>query len=157
MKDILVVAKLKEGKFEKFMGFMQSEQGMNERKKIADLTKTLGTVSPDKSAVMFKIAVHDEDGLNSFLDGSNPVSKPIFDDVMVSYEIFELNKEIFDLLIFIRMNRFFNVRSVVVAYLFFYFRLFFQFQLWVYFLFFMIDRKDFLLTSFIVKQMPQEV
>ena len=92
MKDILVVAKLKEGKFEKFMGFMQSEQGLNERRKIADLTKTLGTVSPDKSAIMFKIAVHDEDGLNSFLDGSNPVSKPIFDEVMESYEIFELNK-----------------------------------------------------------------
>ena len=64
MKDILVVAKLKEG--------------MSERRKIADLTKTLGTVSPDKSAVMFKIAVHDEDAMNSFLDGSNPVSKPIF-------------------------------------------------------------------------------
>ena len=42
MEDILVVGKLKEGKFEKFMGFMQSEQGMNERRKIADLTKTLG-------------------------------------------------------------------------------------------------------------------
>ena len=92
MKDILVVAKLKEGKFDKFMGFMQSEQGINERKKIADLTKTLGTVSPDKSAVMFKIAVHDQDALNAFLDGSNPVSKPIFDKVMMSYEIFELNK-----------------------------------------------------------------
>ena len=92
MKDILVVAKLKEGKFEKFMGFMQSEQGINDRKKIADLTKTLGTVSPDKSAVMFKIAVHDQDALNAFLDGSNPVSKPIFDEVMMSYEIFELNK-----------------------------------------------------------------
>ena len=92
MKDILVVAKLKEGKFEKFMGFMQSDQGMNERRKIADLTKTLGTVSPDKSSVMFKIAVHDEDALNSFLDGSNPVSKPIFDEVIASYEIFELNK-----------------------------------------------------------------
>ena len=92
MKDILVVAKLKEGKFEKFMDFMRSEQGMNERRKIADLTKTLGTVSPDKGAVMFKIAVHNEDALNSFLDGSNPVSKPIFDDVMESYEIFELNK-----------------------------------------------------------------
>ena len=92
MKDILVVAKLKEGKFEKFMDFMRSEQGMNERRKIADLTKTLGTVSPDKSAVMFKIAVHNEGALNSFLDGSNPVSKPIFDDVMESYEIFELNK-----------------------------------------------------------------
>ena len=92
MKDILVVAKLKEGKFEKFMIFMQSEQGINERKKIADLTKTLGTVSPDKSAVMFKIAVHDQDALNAFLDGSNHVSKPIFDEVMMSYEIFELNK-----------------------------------------------------------------
>ena len=52
----------------------------------------MGTVSPDKSAVMFKIAVHDEDALNSFLDGSNPVSKPIFDEVMLSYEIFKLNK-----------------------------------------------------------------
>ena len=92
MKDILVVAKLKEGKFEKFMGFMQSEQGMNERRKIADLTKTLGTVSQDRTAVMFKIVVHDEGALNSFLDGSNTVSKPIFDEVMVSYEIFELKK-----------------------------------------------------------------
>ena len=92
MKDILVVAKLKEGKFEKFMGFMTSEEGMNERRKIADLTKTLGTVSPDKSAVMFKIAVHNEEALNSFLDGSNPVSKAIFDEVMESYEIFEMNK-----------------------------------------------------------------
>ena len=59
MKDILVVGRLKAGKFEKFMGFMP-EEGISERKKIADLTKTLGTVSPD-SAVMFKIAVHDED------------------------------------------------------------------------------------------------
>ena len=92
MKDILVVAKLKEGKFEKFMGFMQSEEGMSERRKIADLTKTLGTVSPDKSAVMFKIAVHNENALHSFLDGSNSISKPIFDEVMESYEIFELTK-----------------------------------------------------------------
>ena len=92
MKDILVVAKLKEDKFEKFMGFMKSEEGMNERRKIADLTKTIGTVSPDKSAVMFKIAVHNEDALNSFLNGSNPISKPIFDEVMAGYEIFELYK-----------------------------------------------------------------
>ena len=92
MKDILVVGRLKEGKFEKFMGFMQSEEGINERKRIADLTKTLGTVSPDKRAVMFKIAVHDEDALNSFLDGTNPVSKPDFDEVMASYEIYELNQ-----------------------------------------------------------------
>ncbi|MDG2042639.1 MAG: hypothetical protein P8J92_07320 [Bacteroidia bacterium] len=92
MKDMLVVAKLKEGSFEKLMGFMKSEEGMNERRKVADLTKTLGTVSPDKNAVMFKISVHDENALNSFLDGSNPISKPIWDEVLESYEIFELNK-----------------------------------------------------------------
>ena len=68
---------------------MKSEEGMNERRKVADLTKTLGTMSPDKNAVMFKIAVHDEDGLKSFLNGSNPISKPIWDEVMQS---FELNK-----------------------------------------------------------------
>ena len=60
------------------------------RRKIADLTKTLGTVSPDKTAVMFKIAVHNESALHSFLDGSNPVSKPIFGEVLESYEIFDL-------------------------------------------------------------------
>ena len=34
MKDMLVVGKLKEGKFDEFMSFMQSEQGINERKKL---------------------------------------------------------------------------------------------------------------------------
>ena len=92
MKDMLVVGKIKEGRFEKFMSFMQSEEGLAERRKVADLTKTLATVSPDKSAVMFKISVHDEVALKSFMDGSNPVSKPIWDEVMISYEIFELNK-----------------------------------------------------------------
>ena len=52
-KEMLVLGKLKEGKFEKFMGFMQSDAGMAERKKIADVTKTVGAVLPDKSAVMF--------------------------------------------------------------------------------------------------------
>ena len=55
MKDMLVVGRLKEGKFEKFMGFMQSDAGMAERKKVADVTKTVGAVSPDKKVVMFKI------------------------------------------------------------------------------------------------------
>ena len=91
MKDMLVVGKIKEGRFEKFMSFMQSEEGLAERRKVADLTKTLATVSPDKSAVMFKISVHDEVALKSFMDGTNPVSKPVWDEVMVSYEIFELN------------------------------------------------------------------
>ena len=92
MKDILVVGRLKEGTFEKFMGFMQSEAGMNERKKVADVTKTIASVSPDKSTVMFKIVVHDMGALHSFMDGSNPVSKPVWDEVMEGYEIFELSK-----------------------------------------------------------------
>ena len=92
MKDILVVGKLKEGKFEKMMGFMQSDEGMAERKKIADVSKTIASVSPDKSTIMFKIVVHDMAALHSFMDGSNPVSKPVWDEVMESYEIFELGK-----------------------------------------------------------------
>ena len=92
MKDTLVVGKLKEGKFEKFMGFMQSEEAIQERSKVADLIKTLASVSADKSAVMFKIYLHDEVALKSFMNGSNPVSKPVWDEVMLSYEIFELNK-----------------------------------------------------------------
>ena len=92
MKDILVLGKLKEGTFEKFMGFMQSDAGMNERKKVADVTKTIASVSPDKSTVMFKIVVHDRGALHSFMDGSNPVSKPVWDEVMESFEIFELSK-----------------------------------------------------------------
>ena len=92
MKDVLVVGKLKEGMFEKFMGFMQSDAGMAERKKIADVTKTMASVTPDKKAVMFKIFVHDMPALHAFLDGSNPVSKPVMDEVMEGYEIFELNK-----------------------------------------------------------------
>jgi hypothetical protein len=92
MKDMLVVGRLKEGKFEKFMGFMQSKEAMEERRKIADLSKTLASVSPDKSVVMFKINVHNEIALQAFMNGSNPVSKPVWDEVMLNYEIFELNK-----------------------------------------------------------------
>ena len=91
-KEMLVVGKLKEGKFEKFMGFMQSDAGMAERKKVADVTKTVAAVTPDKSAVMFKISVHNEEALKAFLNGSNPVSKPILDEVMESYQIYDLNK-----------------------------------------------------------------
>ena len=61
-------------------------------KKAADVSKTIASVSPDKSTIMFKIAVHDMAALHSFLDGSNPVSKPVFDEVMAGYEIYELAK-----------------------------------------------------------------
>ena len=91
-KDMLVVFKFKEGKFEKYMDFMQSDAGLAERKKFADVTKTVPGVAPDKRTFMAKIVVHNIDALHVFLDGSNPVSKPIWDEVMDSYEIYELNK-----------------------------------------------------------------
>jgi len=92
MKDMLVVVKLKEGKFEKFMGFMQSDAGMAERKKFVDVTKSVPAVAPDKRTFMAKLVVHNIDAMHAFLDGSNPVSKPIWDEVRDSYEIYELKK-----------------------------------------------------------------
>ena len=67
-KEMLVVAKLKEGTFEKFMGFMQSPEGLAERAKVAVVEKTIGTVTPDKSTVMFKIFCTDEAALHKFID-----------------------------------------------------------------------------------------
>ena len=91
MKDILVVGKLKEGAFEKFMGFMQSDEGMAERKKVADVSKTIASVSPDKSTIMFKIFCTDEAALHKFIEGTE-VSKPIMDEVLDSYSIYNLTK-----------------------------------------------------------------
>jgi hypothetical protein len=90
-KEMLVVAKLKEGKFEKFMGFMQSPEGLAERAKVAVVEKTIGTVTPDKSTVMFKIFCTDEAALHKFVEG-NEVSKPIMNEVMDSYTIYNLTK-----------------------------------------------------------------
>ena len=92
MKDMLVLFKLKEGKFEKYLGFMGSDAGLAERKKFADVTKTVTGVAPDKRTFMVKIVVHNIDALHIFLDDSNPVSKPIWDEVRDGYEVYELNK-----------------------------------------------------------------
>ena len=70
---------------------MQSPEGLAERKKVAVVEKTIGTVSPDKSTVMFKIHCTDEAALIKFIEGTE-VSKPIMDDVMGSYMIYDLTK-----------------------------------------------------------------
>ena len=51
-KEILVYVDLKEGKFEKFMGWMQSEEGMSVRKSAAYPEKTIASVTPDKGGIM---------------------------------------------------------------------------------------------------------
>ena len=90
-KEMLVVAKLKKDTFEKFMGFMHSPEGLSERAKVAVVEKTIGTVSQDKSTVMFKIFCTDEAALHKFVEG-NEVSKPIMNEVMDSYTIYNLTK-----------------------------------------------------------------
>ena len=91
-KIMLAIGKFKEGEghFEKFMGFMQSEEGMAERRKVAHVEKTVPGVLPDKSGVMFKVHVHDEQAMKDFVSGKNPVMKPIYDECIQTIDLFEL-------------------------------------------------------------------
>ena len=92
-KEMLVLGKFKsgEGKLEKFMGWMQSDEGMAERKKIAHVEKTVPGVGPDKGHVLFKISVHNEEGMKEFVSGNNPIAKPIFDECIESIQVWELS------------------------------------------------------------------
>ena len=91
---MLAIGKFKEGEghFEKFMGFMQSEEGMAERRKVAHVEKTVPGILPDKSGVMFKVHVHNEEEMMGIVKGTNPVMKPIYDECIQSIELFELTQ-----------------------------------------------------------------
>ncbi|MDG2187907.1 MAG: hypothetical protein P8K09_06560 [Hyphomicrobiales bacterium] len=54
-KEMLAIAFFKEGEgiFEKFMGWMQSEEGLGVRASVATVEKTLPSISPMKNYVMF--------------------------------------------------------------------------------------------------------
>ena len=90
-KEMLALLKLKEGddRFPKLMRWMQSYEGLAKRSKSAIPAKTIGTVTPDKSAVMFKIFCTDEAALHKFIEGTE-VSKPVMDEVLGSYTIYDL-------------------------------------------------------------------
>ena len=62
-----------------------------ERAKVAVVEKTIGTVTPDKSTVMFKIFCTDEAALYKFIEGTE-VSKPIMSAVLDSYSVYHLTK-----------------------------------------------------------------
>ena len=93
-KETLAIVKFKsgEGKFEKFMGWMQSDEGMGVRKTVAHVEKTVPAVAPDKSYVMFKVSEHNEEEMKKFASGNNPIAKPIFDECVESVQMWELNK-----------------------------------------------------------------
>ena len=92
-KGMLVLAKFKSGDgiFEKFMGWMQSDEGMSVRKSVAHVEKTVPAVAPDKSYIMFKLSVHNEEGLKEFASGNNPIAKTIFDECVESVQVWELS------------------------------------------------------------------
>ena len=93
-KEMLALLKFKseDGVFEKFMGWMQSDEGMDVRKSIAHVEKTVPAVAPDKSYVMFKVSVHNEEEMKKFVTGQNPVAKPIYDECIESVQMWEMNK-----------------------------------------------------------------
>ena len=93
-KEMLAIAKLKsfDGAFEKFMGWMQSDEGMSVRKSIAYPEKTIPGIGPDKGHVMFKVTVHDEAGMKDFVSGKNDLGKPIFDECIEEVHLWELSK-----------------------------------------------------------------
>ena len=93
VKEMLAIARIKsgEGKFEKFMGFMQSDEGMAVRKTIAHVEKTVPGMAPDKSYVMFKVSVHNEEEMKKFASGNNPIAKPIFDECIEVVQMYELS------------------------------------------------------------------
>ena len=92
-KEMLVMVKFKsgDGMFEKFMGWMQSDEGMGVRKSIAHVEKTIPAVAPDKSYIMFKISAHNEKGMKEFVSDNNPIAKPTYDECIESIQVWELN------------------------------------------------------------------
>jgi len=91
-KMMLAIGKFKEGegKFEKFMAFFQSDEGMAMRKSVAHVEKTVPGILPDKSGIMFKVHVYNEEGMKAIVNGTNPVMKPIYDECIDSIQLFEL-------------------------------------------------------------------
>ena len=97
-KEMLVFLKLKEGKLETFMGWMQSDEGMGVRKSVAYPEKTVGAMIPDKSGMLFKVNVHNEAGMKEFVSGNNPTAKAIYAECVESAQLYELSKIKFDII-----------------------------------------------------------
>ena len=91
-KEVLVIVDLKEGKLEKFMGWMQSDEGMSVRKSAAHPEKTIGALKTDKSGVMFKVFVHNMEKMKEMGSGKTPIGKPVYDECVNKMDVWELTK-----------------------------------------------------------------
>ena len=91
-KEMLAILSFKEGKFDTFMGWMASEEGMGVRKSVAYPEKTIPGIKPDKSGVMFKVFVHNEEKMKELVSGTHPVGKEIYDECVNKMTAWELTK-----------------------------------------------------------------
>ena len=89
---MLAILSFKDGKFDTFMGWMASEEGMGVRKSVAYPEKTVGAMIPDKSGLLFKVSVHNEAGMKDFVTGKNPTAKAIYAECVESAQLYELSK-----------------------------------------------------------------
>ena len=89
-KEMLAMVTFKEGMFDKFMGWFQSEEGLEIRKTIAHVEQTRPGFAADKSYAMMKVTVHNEENMKQFASGQNPVAKPIFDECIESVKMWEM-------------------------------------------------------------------
>ena len=93
-KQMLAIGKFKEGedRLEKFIKFFQSDEGMDMRKSVAHVEKTIAGILPDKSGIMFKVHVHNEQGMKDLVSGRHPVMKPIYDEHLDHIKLYELTE-----------------------------------------------------------------
>ena len=88
-KEMLVVVKLKDGMFNKLTSFINSNDGLEERRKFATVEKSISGSASDKRYAFFKMFIHDEEALHGFLRG-NKITKPIMDETLESYTVYNL-------------------------------------------------------------------
>ena len=62
------------------------------KKKNCYVTKTVPGVKPDKSGVLFKVSVHNEEGMKQFVSGNNPIGKSIYDECIDNVQLWKLNR-----------------------------------------------------------------
>ena len=92
-KEMLAMAKFKSGDgiFEKYMGWMQSDEGTSVRKSFANVENSVPGFGPDKGYILIKISIHNEEEMKEFVSGNNPIAKPMYDVCIESVQVWELS------------------------------------------------------------------
>ena len=88
---MLAMVTFKEGMFDKFMGWFQSDEGMEIRKTIAHVEQTRPGIAPNKAYAMMKVTVHNEENIQ-LSNHPNPNAKAMFDDCDDNVQLWELTK-----------------------------------------------------------------